>query len=93
MKRKSKKAMIEHFRKNGFTSDYTRWIFHGEAHRTREEVVRQHIEDYDADAGVVDMLNDYHEVQFAGGCTEYEPEPAAKAFCDMFDASKKPLHC
>jgi hypothetical protein len=49
--------------------DYTRWIFHSEAHRTREEVVRQRVEDYDADAGVVDMLNDYHEAQFAEGCT------------------------
>jgi hypothetical protein len=58
---KSKKAMLEHIWKNGFTSDYTRWIFHGEAHRTREEVVRQRVEDYDADARVVDMLNDYHE--------------------------------
>jgi hypothetical protein len=45
-------------------SDYTRWIFHGEAHHTREEVVRQCVEDYDADAGVADMLNDYHEAQF-----------------------------
>jgi hypothetical protein len=27
------------------------WIFHGDAHRTREEVVRQRVEDYDADAG------------------------------------------
>jgi hypothetical protein len=45
-------------------SDYTRWIFHGEAHRTREEVVRQRVEDYDADVRVGDMLNDYHEAQF-----------------------------
>jgi hypothetical protein len=36
-------------------------IIHGEAHRTREEVLRQRIEHYDADAGVADMLNDYHE--------------------------------
>jgi hypothetical protein len=35
----------------------------GEAHHTREEVVRQHVEDYDADAKVVDMLNDYHDAQ------------------------------
>jgi hypothetical protein len=91
-KRKSKKAMAEHIWKNGFTPNYTRWIFHGEAHRTREEVVRQHVEDYDADAGVADMLNDYHEPQFAGGCTEDEPEPTAKAFYDMFDAAQKPLH-
>ena len=73
-------------------ADYTRWIFHGEAHRTREEVVRQRVEDYDADAGVADMLNDYHEAQFAEGCTEDEPEATAKAFYDMFDAAQKPLH-
>jgi hypothetical protein len=84
--------MVEHIWKNGFTSDYTRWIFHSEAHRTREEVVRQHIEDYDADAGVADMLNDYHEAQFTRGCTEDDPEPTAKAFCDMFDMAQKLIH-
>jgi hypothetical protein len=68
-KRKSKKAMVEYIWKNGFTPDYTWWIFHGEAHRTREEVVRQRVEDYDDDAGVADMLNDYHEEQFTRGCT------------------------
>jgi hypothetical protein len=78
-KTKSKEDMVEHIWKNGFTLDYTRWIFHCEAHRTREEVVeRQRVEDYDADAGVADMLNDYHEAQFAGGCTKDELEPNAK---------------
>jgi hypothetical protein len=91
-KRKSKKAMVEHIWKNEFMSDYTRWIFHGEAHRTRDEVVRQRIKDYDADAEVADMLNDYHEAQFAGGCMEDEPEPNAKAFYDMFVVAQKPLH-
>jgi hypothetical protein len=91
-KRKTKKAMIEHIWKNGFKLDYTRWIFHGEAHRTREEVVRQHVEDYDADAGVADMLNDYHEAQFAEGRMEDEPEATANAFYDMFDVTQKPLH-
>jgi hypothetical protein len=89
---KSKKVMVEHIWKNGFTLDYTRWIFHGEAHRTREEVLRQRVEHCDADARVADMLNDYHEVQYVGGCTEDEPEPTAKAFYDMFDAAQKPLH-
>jgi hypothetical protein len=32
--------MVEHIWKNGFTPGYTRWIFHGEAHLTREEVLR-----------------------------------------------------
>jgi hypothetical protein len=55
--------MIKHICKNGFTLDYTRWIFHGEAHRMREEMVRQRVEDYDVDAKVADMLNDYHDTQ------------------------------
>jgi hypothetical protein len=46
----------------------------------REEVVRPRVEDYDADAGVADMLNDYHEAQFAEGRMEEEPEATAKAF-------------
>jgi hypothetical protein len=91
-KRKTKKAMLEHIWKNGFTPNYTRWIFHGEAHRTREVVVRQHVKDYDVDDGVADMLNDYHEAQFAGGRMEDEQELTAKAFHDMFDAAQKPFH-
>ena len=39
-------------------------LYHGESDHVRDEVVRQHIEDYDADAGVGDMLNDYHEAHF-----------------------------
>lgn len=50
--------MGEHICKNGFTIDYTCWIYHGEAHHMREEVVRQCVEDFDADVRVVDMLND-----------------------------------
>jgi hypothetical protein len=83
--------MVEHIWKNGFTSDYTLWIFHGEAHRTIEEVVRQRVEDYNADAEVADMLNDYHKAQFAEGCMEDEPEVTTKAFYDMFDTAQKPL--
>jgi hypothetical protein len=30
-KRQNKKNMGEHLCKNGFTADYTRWIYHGEA--------------------------------------------------------------
>jgi hypothetical protein len=55
-------------------------------------VLRQCFEDYDVDAGVADMLNDYHEAQYTGGCTDDEPGPTAKAFYDMFDAAQKPLH-
>jgi hypothetical protein len=78
MKRQTKKVMREHIWKNGFMPDYTRWIFYGEAHRMREEVVRQHVDNYDDDVRVADMLNDYHEAQFDEGRTEDEPEVTAK---------------
>jgi hypothetical protein len=55
-------------------------------------VLRQRVEDYDADAGGADMLNDYHEALYFGGCTDDELEPTAKAFYDMFDTAQKPLH-
>jgi len=58
----------------------------------REEVVRQHVEDYNADAGVADMLDDFHGAQFLEGSTEEEPEETAKAFYDMFSLAQKPLH-
>jgi hypothetical protein len=50
----------------------------------REKVVRPRVEDYDADAEVADMLNDYHETQFVEGRIEEEPEATTKAFYDMF---------
>ena len=51
-KKRQTKVMVEHLWKNGFTADYTRWVYHGEADRMREEVVRPHVENYDVDAGV-----------------------------------------
>jgi len=66
-KRKTKKVMGQHLCKYGFTPDYTQWILHGEAHRMRDEVVRQRINDCDADGGVGDMLHDYHEAHFSEG--------------------------
>jgi len=54
----------------------SRWICHGEAHRAREEVVRQCIDDYDADAGCADMLADFHEAHFEEGLREEPPEPS-----------------
>jgi hypothetical protein len=50
-----------HLHKNGFTPNYTRWVHHGEANRMREEVVRQHVEAFDADARVADMVDDVHQ--------------------------------
>ena len=67
-------------------------ICHGVAHHAREKALRQRVEDYDADGGVEDMLNDYHEAHFGEGCGEEEPEPSAKAYYDMLSAAQKPLH-
>jgi hypothetical protein len=82
--------MGEHLWKNGFMANYTRWVYHCEADRLREEVVRPRVEDYDTDAGVADMLHDYHEAQLADGCVEEEPEATAKVFYNMFAAAQKP---
>jgi hypothetical protein len=90
-KRKTKKVMGEHLCKNGFTVDYTRWVYHGEADCMREEVLRPRVEDYDGDAGVADMLDDFHKAQFTERRTE-EPKATAKAFYDMLSSAQKPLH-
>jgi hypothetical protein len=37
--------MGEHIWKNGFRPNYTRWIFHGEVDRMREEALGQHVEE------------------------------------------------
>jgi hypothetical protein len=84
--------MGKHLLKNGFTPDYTRWVHHGEAHRLREEVVRPRVEDFDAGARVADMLDDFHEGQYAEGRTEEEIVATAKAFYDMMSSAQKPLH-
>jgi hypothetical protein len=88
----TKEVMEQHLCKYGFTEDYTQWVYHSEADRTREEVVRPRVEDYDADGGVGDMLNDFGEAHFGEGCMEEELEPTAKAYYDMLSASQKPLH-
>jgi hypothetical protein len=84
--------MGKHLLKNGFMPNYTQWVHHGEAHRMREEVVRPRVEDYEGDAGVGDLLDDFHEAQFAEGHTEEEMEAIAKAFYDMMSSTQKPLH-
>ena len=78
MRRQTKAVMGKHLCKNGFMADYTRWIYHGEADRGRDEVMRQRIKEYDGDARVGNMLNDYHEAHFDEGCREEEPEATTK---------------
>ena len=59
----------------------------------RDEVVRQRIEEHDADSGVADMLDDFHEAHFdEGHGEEEEPEATAKAYYDMLAAAQQSLH-
>ncbi|KAF8684862.1 hypothetical protein HU200_044145 [Digitaria exilis] len=59
---------------------------------SREEAVRQRVMDYDAEAGVGDMLNDFGEAHFNGEPMEEEPEATAKAYYNMLSAAQQPLH-
>jgi hypothetical protein len=55
-RKRKNKDIGKHLLKFGFMPNYTRWVFHGEAQCLREEVVRPHLEDFDAGAGVANML-------------------------------------
>jgi len=72
--------MGKHLVKNGYMPGYTRWIYHGEAHRTREEVVRPRVEAFDDDAGVPDLLDDVHQALGVDEREKEEMEAATKAF-------------
>ena len=92
-RRQTREDMTNHLCNYGFTRDHTRWTYHGEANCMRDEVVRQRIEEHDADAGVADMLDDFHEAHFdEGRREEEEPEATAKAYYDMLAAAQQPLH-
>jgi hypothetical protein len=92
-RRVSKEDMGQHLLDNGFTKDYTVWIYHGEAHRMREEVVRPRLEACDDDdAGVVDMLEDAHQALFNDTRDQEVMEEKAKLFYKMMDSAKIPLH-
>jgi hypothetical protein len=90
---RTKEVMGKHLCINGFMPQYTRWTYHCESERAREEVVRQRTDDYDG--GVGEMLDDFHDAQFDAmdvPPTEQVPEPTAKAFYDMLSAAQQPLH-
>jgi hypothetical protein len=92
MRRKDRFTMGRHIVKSGFTPGYHRWIHHGEADRIREEVIRPRLEAFDDDAGVVDMMDDYHQAQFAECHDKEEMEAASDAFYLMLDSAQRPLH-
>jgi hypothetical protein len=90
---RDRRTVMEDLFKNGFVPNYTRWVHHGERDRIREEVVRPLLEEYDADAGMADMMEDFQEGRFAQGMeVEEDPEETAKAFYTMMESAQKPLH-
>jgi hypothetical protein len=91
--------MLKDLCKYGFMPNYTRWVCHGEAYRPREEAVRQRLEAFDGDGGVVGWLDDYEDATFAERPTEdeqddkeEEPELSAKVFLAMLESAQKLLH-
>ena len=60
--RQTKVVMSKHLCKNGFTADYTRWIYHGESDRMRDEVMGQRIENYDEEFFHEDGLEGSFEI-------------------------------
>jgi len=91
-RRVDKQTMGKHLVYHGYTPGYHRWIYHGEADRIREEVVRPCLEPFDDDAGVADMIDDAHQAQFAEGRDKEEMEANVEAFYKMLDSASKPLH-
>ena len=79
--------MGKHLQKWGFMPDYTVWTFHGEsAQRTRGEVVRRRTDEHGT--GIEDMVQDFDDARDS----DDEMEESAKAFNDMLESSKRPLH-
>jgi hypothetical protein len=74
-------TMVAHLCKFGFRLDYTVWVYHGEEHPTRSEVLRQHIDNHDFDnARINDMVDDFRDAHIP---PIEEPEPSAPAFFEM----------
>ena len=84
---KTEVEMGKHLQKWGFTPDYTVWKYHGESvERTREEVVRRRTDEYGT--GIEDMVQDFDDARDE----DDEMEESAKAFYEMLESSKRPLH-
>jgi hypothetical protein len=90
--------MGKHIITYGFVANYTQWICHGEAHRARDEVLRQHIKDFDDEVGCGDMLEDFHQANFASSrVLSYKAHsngtlPCKKLPCALCCAHRRKTH-
>ena len=79
--------MSKHLQKYGFTSGYMVWTLHGEsAQCARAEVVRHRTDEYGT--GTADMVQDFDDARDL----DEEMEESAKAFTEMLESSKHPVH-
>src|SRR3989337_2348088 len=85
--KRSEFEMIKHLQKWGFTPNYTVWTFHGEsAQCARAEEGRHRTDEHGT--GMEDMVEDFDDARDS----DDEMEESAKAFNDMLESSKRPLH-
>ena len=79
--------MSKHLQKFGFTPGYTAWTLHGgSAQCVRAEVVRRRTDEHGT--GIADMVQDFDDAWDS----DKEMEESAKAFTEMLESSKRPLH-
>ena len=86
-KKRDELEMSKDLQKFGFTPGYTVWTLHGEsAQRARAEVVRRRTDEHGT--GTADMVQDFDDARDS----DEEMEESAKAFTEMLESSKRPLH-
>ena len=75
-RRVNKVEMGKHLVKNGFTSDCTRWVHHGEAHRMREKLLRA-------------LKMPYEQIHTCSkGCVLFRKEHKHAKFCPKCKSSR-----
>jgi hypothetical protein len=84
-------TIVAHLCKFGFRPDYTVWVYHGEEHPTRSEVLRQRTDNHEFDNDRINnMVDDFHDAHIPP--IEEEPEPPAHAFFEMLSAVSQALY-
>ena len=79
--------MGKHLQKRGFGPDYTSCTFHGESDQhAGAEVLRRHTDEHGT--GMQDMVQDFDDARDS----DDDMEESAKAFNEMLESSKRPLH-
>ena len=84
---KTEDEMGKHLQKWGFTPGYTMWTFHGESAQCfRAEEGHRRTDEHGT--GMEDMVHDFDDARDS----DDEMEESAKAFNEMLESSKRPLH-